>query len=142
MKENRLQLLIEGLDKAGIKKYGRNTVVANKIGYSVSSVAKILQGHSPLSDKFINLVSIEFGIDWKSVVGVDIKNVSLTPTCSNCMFWFDMEDEEIGGLCRIRAPRMGSFHPKAIWPQTRRSEWCGEHEVSLPIGGDDGSNTV
>lgn len=61
--ENRLERLIRGLELAGVKKYGRNKVVAEKVGYSDSSVAKILQGWSPLTDKFINAVCEAFGID-------------------------------------------------------------------------------
>jgi hypothetical protein len=65
--------------------------------------------------------------------------------CWGCRFWSqDIRDEEpLGtGQCRRYAPRP-SMNPKhkvtsvePAWPETKRSDWCGEHE-SHPPGGKD-----
>lgn len=62
-KMKRLERLSEELELKGVKKYGRIIAVAEKTGYTKSSVAKILAGHYHLSDKFINAVCEAFNMD-------------------------------------------------------------------------------
>ena len=71
-------------------------------------------------------------------------------TCSTCCYWSasrgasgggfrqGQEDEPLMGQCRRFPPFMGSTvkGPRAQWPITLASHWCGEHgEVKRTDGG-------
>jgi len=64
--KNSLERLINALDQADVKKWGRNKEIAEKTGYSQSQVSVILSGKEPLNDRFLKLVSGIYGIseDW------------------------------------------------------------------------------
>lgn len=57
-----LERLLIGLESCGVKKYGRNVLVAEKTGYAVGMVAKVLSGHVNLTDRFIQAVCRGFRI--------------------------------------------------------------------------------
>jgi hypothetical protein len=60
------------------------------------------------------------------------------PTCETCRYW--QEADRPFGVCRRYAPRANTSigleaandgeheWPYARWPETERSDWCGEHE--------------
>jgi transcriptional regulator with XRE-family HTH domain len=63
--ENREKLsrLKDALTAVGHKKRGMGKEIAEKTGYTVSSVSNMLNGKVPLSDKFIKLICANFGIN-------------------------------------------------------------------------------
>lgn len=65
-KSAQLVRLLAGLDAAEIKRGTRNKIVAEKTGYSLDSVKRILSGNSALTSRFIQAVCSVFKInsDW------------------------------------------------------------------------------
>lgn len=61
LKKN-FERLVEALDAAGIKKYGRNRKVAKLTGYSEARVSEMLSGKLPLNSKFKTIVCSKFAI--------------------------------------------------------------------------------
>jgi len=74
-----LDRLIVGLEQVGIKKYGRNVLVAEKTGYATGMVAKVLSGHVALTDRFIQAVCSAFAIrrEWIYEGEEPVKNPGL-----------------------------------------------------------------
>lgn len=66
VKSQQLVRLLAGLDAAEIKRGNRNKIVAEKTGYSLDSVKRILSGNSALTSRFIQAVCSVFKInsDW------------------------------------------------------------------------------
>jgi len=50
--------------------------------------------------------------------------------CGNCPMWSATDDSE-WGVCRKESPlaELGEEYSRnyAIWPETKRGAWCGEH---------------
>jgi hypothetical protein len=50
--------------------------------------------------------------------------------CGNCPMWSATDDSE-WGVCRKESPlaELGDQYSRnyAIWPETKRGAWCGEH---------------
>ena len=60
--------------------------------------------------------------------------------CYNCRFWDASDEERLDGMCRYFPPSMaGTIAPHgnatfqqpeaAVWPVTRRDEWCGRFDA-------------
>ena len=47
--------------------------------------------------------------------------------CANCAYWLGFDDNP-SGHCRRNSPCHIDDQRCAIWPQTFRSDWCGDHE--------------
>jgi hypothetical protein len=57
----------------------------------------------------------------------------MTDTCKTCRFWhMDTNWSREEGECHIRSPQVvvdaDGGAPYAVWPPTRATGWCGEHE--------------
>lgn len=53
----------------------------------------------------------------------------LPVACANCRFWQSLEDvrTDSSGKCRRRPPVILAEYGNT-WPETFRSDWCGEFE--------------
>lgn len=49
------------------------------------------------------------------------------PTCETCSYWDRDENISFEGECRRYAPASASEDVSAIWRDTRRDYWCGDH---------------
>lgn len=58
-----LKRLLEGLKLAGVERGSRNKTVADKTGYSVGTVNRILSGNATLTGRFIQAVCTGFDIN-------------------------------------------------------------------------------
>ncbi|MEA5114986.1 MAG: helix-turn-helix transcriptional regulator [Geobacteraceae bacterium] len=58
-----LDRLLDGLKLAGVEKGSRNKTVAEKTGYSVGTVNRILSGNATLTGRFIQAVCTGFDIN-------------------------------------------------------------------------------
>lgn len=58
-----LKRLLEGLKLAGVERGSRNKTVAEKTGYSVGTVNRILSGNATLTGRFIQVVCTGFDIN-------------------------------------------------------------------------------
>jgi len=63
-----LERMIVGIESMGVKRYGMNKIIAEKTGYSVGTVAKIMKGHAVLTDRFQIAACSAFGINEKWVL--------------------------------------------------------------------------
>lgn len=52
--------------------------------------------------------------------------------CQNCEYYQQHQGSQ-GGVCRIKPPQVatsinvkGVGMPKAVWPNVRKDDWCGE----------------
>ena len=88
-KNIQLERLLEGLERAGVPRWGRNKIVTEKTNYSKSLVARVLTGNVPLTLRFISAVCSAFSIskDWVETgrlpwndAGNDNKVVSIIKT--------------------------------------------------------------
>ena len=63
-----LKRMHEALDAVGLPKRGRNGIVAQKTGYSLGMVGKILSGHTEITDRFIRAFCWAFRLreEWVS----------------------------------------------------------------------------
>lgn len=49
--------------------------------------------------------------------------------CRNCHYWMGDRSENAkfdSGFCQRYAPRPSDHDSEACWPQTLKTEWCGE----------------
>lgn len=100
MNMSNLERLLLGLENCGVKKYGRNTLVAEKTGYAPGMVAKVLSGHAALTDRFIQSVCGAFNIrkEWIYKGEEPIKNagflqVNPKDVINKLNEWFEQEKD-------------------------------------------------
>lgn len=58
-----LQRMLDWLELVGVKRGTRNKAIAEKTGYSLAAVKQVLSGNAKLTPRFIQTVSVAFGID-------------------------------------------------------------------------------
>lgn len=55
------------------------------------------------------------------------------PACRDCRHWQQFSAVQERGKCRRYAPRPTiPTHDAQSWPETRREDWCGEHQPRTP----------
>lgn len=61
-----LERIFSALEEIGVKKWGRNTKVAAKTGYSEPQVSAIFSGKESLTDRFLKSICANYSIseDW------------------------------------------------------------------------------
>ena len=56
--------------------------------------------------------------------------------CETCRYWVRSEPEIRLGMCHLDPPIVvyvtDSSRMRTVWPITKISEWCGQHEVQAP----------
>lgn len=63
MSRDKLSRLLSGIESAGVRRGERNKTVAEKTGYSVGTVNRILSGNAALTVRFIQAVCAGFGVN-------------------------------------------------------------------------------
>ena len=57
---------------------------------------------------------------------------SVLRLCRTCRHFFDYAEANNRGECRHRSPRLAdAILTEARWPQTWKSDWCGDWEAAL-----------
>jgi hypothetical protein len=60
--------------------------------------------------------------------------------CEDCRWWDNStkhrdDDQDVTGLCRVRAPVVDKRNSHGRWPFTEDADWCGEHTPKEPSHG-------
>lgn len=67
-----------------------------------------------------------------------VKEDNMEMKCVNCRFWLELSVDSALGRC-VKNPPITTGSGLAAWPETHNQDWCGHHEMRVPVSNESGN---